>query len=248
MKQISKYIFLYLFLFLIFSIFGYILLDTEFEFFSYILFYTALNMILMPLARFRWLKIPIIIILLPFHLLILVVELLTPITNWIITIIIVSGIIVIMTNHLPDYLGLHFSPAIKAYLGITLISIILSLYGNKLYEFWLKLGDEKKNYLKVGLRIHNEKRTRFMIFVLYFVMIVVSTLLNLFEKQIFKIERLDYAILQSFATYVAFDRIITTYSSTRIKDKLTEIKIEYLKILKKKFNKVEKGEEKTPDL
>jgi hypothetical protein len=197
----------------------------------------------MPFARWRWLRIPILILLLPFHLLILTVELLTPITNWIITIIVVSGTIVFITSHLPDIIGFEFTPSIKAYIGITTTSIVLCLYGNKLYEFWLKISDEKKKYLKVGLRIHNEKRTRFLIFVLYFVMIVVSTLFNLYDRQIFKIDRLDYTILQSFATFIAFDRIITTYSSTKIKDKLNEIKIEYLKIIRTKFSKTKQNKE-----
>ena len=67
-------------------------------------------------------------------------------------------------------------------------------------------------------------------------MIVLTTVFNLAEQKLFKIDRLDYAVLQSFATYIAFDRLVTTYSTTKLKEKLCEIKLEYMKIIRKKFN------------
>lgn len=49
------------------------------------------------------------------------------------------------------------------------------------------------------------------------------------------IDKLDYAFIQSFATYVAFDRVRTTYGNPELKETFINIFQEYIKVLKLEF-------------
>jgi len=211
---------------------GVLLQETELKFVSYLIFYAAITSFLVLFFDIKWLRIPILIVTAPFLLIIFFFRVLTPFFTWIVSQFFAISIILFLTIKIPEFFDYNLAVATKSYLALTLIAIVLTQFGNRIFVFWNSFYESNKIYQSIGIQIYNQKRTRFIIFVCYFLLLILTTFYNLSESQFFEIARIDYAVLQSFATYIAFDRILSIYDASKIKYEFKSICKEYMKVIK----------------
>jgi len=106
------------------------------------------------------------------------------------------------------------------YILLTTTSIIISTFGNKIIEFWHYIDNktEREKFLELSLKILDQKKSRYLIFVIYFVLLIIFNFASFNNTPIFNDKELTTTILQSFATFIAYDRLYTNWKS------ITEIK------------------------
>lgn len=104
---------------------------------------------------------------------------------------------------------------------LTSTSIIMTTFGNIiLRQLHATLDTEnKEQQYELSLKILDEKKTRIIIFAVYFVLLVVFNIGALNDKPLLDSERLTTAILQSFVTFIAYDRLLTSWSSLNANSK-----------------------------
>lgn len=71
--------------------------------------------------------------------------------------------------------------------------------------------EELSNYLL------SENNIKFVVFVIYFLIIVTVNFYNFQDSSYYETEKIDKAVLQSFVTYIAFDRIISSLKQVEFK-------------------------------
>ncbi len=119
------------------------------------------------------------------------------------------------------YLGLLYIPerifdidinfVTKAYIVFTLFSIIFRVFAEKIFLFTGKLHfkkeNEKEHYeLMVGM-INNE-RIRYVLYFFYFFVLIIFSYMKFMAIDLFKHQNIQDAMLSSFATFIAFDRLV----------------------------------------
>lgn len=116
----------------------------------------------------------------------------------------------------------HIEFAAGIYLVLTISSIASTTFSERLIKSWHKV--QNKDYKELGeslsLKLFGQNKIRFIIFIFYFLLLIVFTFSRLNKMPILKQDNIDIAILQSFATYVAFDRLVSNW--TTLKNKQTE--------------------------
>ena len=102
----------------------------------------------------------------------------------------------------------------KIYLIFTLSTITIVLYNeriiarvNKVQEYD-KPNDREVKQLEFTKLFINKNNAKFGIYVFYFFILVVTSIITLNKIEVFENKDLMSATLQSFATYIAFERII----------------------------------------
>ena len=71
--------------------------------------------------------------------------------------------------------------------------------------------EELSNYLL------SENNIKFVVFVIYFIIIVMINFYNFQDLSYYETEKIDKAVLQSFVTYISFDRIISSLKQVEFK-------------------------------
>lgn len=71
--------------------------------------------------------------------------------------------------------------------------------------------EELSNYLI------SENNIKFVVFVIYFIIIVIVNFYNFQDLSYYETEKIDKAVIQSFVTYIAFDRIISSLKQVEFK-------------------------------
>lgn len=114
-----------------------------------------------------------------------------------------------------EILNISLEPQLELYLVFSLTAIIITIFGEKLMLFitnWLFITKDKtkiiSNY-ELALGFANKDRIRFAIFFLYFVHIIYFSIDSLNGSLNLLDEQTNYAILHSFATYLAFDQLVS---------------------------------------
>jgi len=68
----------------------------------------------------------------------------------------------------------------------------------------------------------NQEKTRLIIFIIYFVLLLIFNFALLNKIQLAQLEKMDVAIIQSFATFLAFDRVHSNWPTQNKKNKVAE--------------------------
>lgn len=130
-----------------------------------------------------------------------------------------SSILVLIAPEL--LFGWVIENAAAVFVILTVSSIVVTVYGDKLIGYWHNIQDkdDKKKHKELSMIILDQSKTRWLIFAFYFVLLIVFTFASLNNTLLFSLKNIDIAILQSFATYVAFDRLITNWNTVKSKSK-----------------------------
>lgn len=105
--------------------------------------------------------------------------------------------------------------ATMVYIVLTATSIIMTTFGDKIVQKWHAVQSEKDKdyYHQLSLRLLDQKKSRYLMFGIYFILLIVFNIASFNGTPLFGDDKITTAILQSFATYIAFDRLQTNWSS-----------------------------------
>ena len=111
----------------------------------------------------------------------------------------------------------HVMAPAGLFISLTVTSITVTSFGNRLVEFYHDLDgrDEKEKYKLLSLKVLDQAKTRLLIFTLYFILLIVFTFLSLNQIELLAFENIHISILQSFAAYTAFDRIVANWHTIK---------------------------------
>jgi len=153
-----------------------------------------------------------------------------------------AGIIALFFKVVPVWLfNIDLSYTSNLYLALTFSLIFITIFSEKLIIMINKImniehGDELvENYSNLTLHLINRARTKYLIYFLFFCYIIIYTVYNLNDIELFEIKNTNVAIMQTFGTYLAFDRLISNKNLLILEPKLFISKI--YKIWKFDFQK-----------
>jgi hypothetical protein len=110
---------------------------------------------------------------------------------------------------------LQLTYSTKAYIFICSSTLLLRSFGNILISLIVRWGykqENKREHINLTLGLINEERIRYLIYLLFFIALLILPFYT-FQGQKFSYNRnLPGAILSSFATYIAFDRLFNNWS------------------------------------
>lgn len=197
---------------------------------SYFCLYAAVLIGTEPLNKYRIFK--------PIHIILwtpMVVVLLITNTFKILSSIYFMYIISFAIGYLPlylfqNFLSVEFSYNEWIFYTFTLAAIIATTWGNMLTKFWLLTEEKEDRKLlhETSLKLINQKKTRILIFVLYFLALIISNITSLRNIPIFETENIDKTIISSFGVYVAFDRILSNWKTIKSKEGNSKINWQYI--------------------
>ncbi len=102
----------------------------------------------------------------------------------------------------------------STYILLSASSIILTTWGGRISRYIRHLfidGQQKTQEVKIV----DQRKIRFLLIFIYFIAIIIFTLASLLSYPIFDIEKMDYSIIQSFATYISYDRLVRNYPTIK---------------------------------
>lgn len=142
------------------------------------------------------------------------------------------GLIAIFYKFVPKYFfGIDVNYAAKVYLTLTTASIFITFWSEKLM-IWCRRtmnGDNPEElldlYKDLGHHLINRQRTRYLIFLAFFCYILVYSTASLNNIELFTVENTNVAVMQTFGTYIAFDRLISNKNLFHFSPKLFLAKI-----------------------
>jgi hypothetical protein len=131
--------------------------------------------------------------------------------------IIVFGMIFILVYSSQNVFNYQMNFTAGIYLILTLTAIVTTSFADRLIKWWNYAQDKKyKNrVINLSIKLFGQKKVRLFIFLIYFFLLIIFTFSSLNNIILVKIDKIDIAILQSFATYVAFDRIISNWPNIK---------------------------------
>lgn len=121
------------------------------------------------------------------------------------------------------------------YLTLTTSAVIITQFGNKINSLLLKHHEFTEKLKGLSFSIHSENNARIGIFILYLLLIIITTFYGLFDTNAFYEKKLDYAVIQSFATYIAFDRVKSNIKLSNLKGGLKDITANLIQYVKSIF-------------
>lgn len=136
------------------------------------------------------------------------------------TYIMILGVTTILVFILPkESFNYHIEFAAVIYLVLTISSIAATTFSERLIKSWhnAQNKDYKELSENLSLKLFGQNKIRFIIFIFYFILLILFTFTTLNKIPLFKQDNIDIAVLQSFATYIAFDRLVSNWSTLKIK-------------------------------
>jgi hypothetical protein len=110
-------------------------------------------------------------------------------------------------------LGVNISGETVVFIYLTIPSIIMSAWGDKiLFSYYKNIRNNREKEYEVTVKLINQKRIRLFLFTIYFLLLFVSNILFLNDYFDVQSQRMLNAFLYSFAVFVAFDRVISNWS------------------------------------
>jgi hypothetical protein len=138
--------------------------------------------------------------------------------SFIYTYLMILGGTVILVFLIPKFF-FHYSVEFAAgvYVVLTIASILATTFSEKIIKSVHSAQNREYSQFseRVSLKLFGQSNVRFAIFVFYFILLIVFNFSNLNKTPLLKQEHIDTAVLQSFATYVAFDRIISNWNAMK---------------------------------
>jgi hypothetical protein len=117
-----------------------------------------------------------------------------------------------MLRYIPEIiLNTDMNYSTKVYISITLFSIVFTTFGKTLLRFGGEMNfksDNKKEHTELMLGIINDNNIRFGLYLVYFLILAVFSYSDLMNVKLFKEENISKAVLFSFATFIAYDRLL----------------------------------------
>ena len=116
--------------------------------------------------------------------------------------------------------------ATKLYLVLVLGTIFITLFCEKIIKIMNKVMNYEKSKqrinsnLDLALSLANKSKVRFVIYLSFFIYLIIFSVERLNNIQIFETEQFNFAVFYSFATYIAFERILHNLNLMQINPKL----------------------------
>ena len=124
---------------------------------------------------------------------------------------IVYLITVIIFEVLPvDLFHYHFTKALNIYLEISISALVVAYFYDKVLSIWDYVFIRRDEHKKLSYKIMNQSRAKFSIYFLYFTALLILNITRLNGQPVFPYI-LEKAILESFGTFLAFERIISNW-------------------------------------
>jgi hypothetical protein len=114
---------------------------------------------------------------------------------------------------LPEKIGHDLSFETKAFLGITLSTILIRAFGDWLIKSlvrWYYKPDNVHEHLELTSQLVNEERIRYGIYIMFFISTVLVTFFTLEKIKVFNHEKMGLALISSFSAFIAFDRLFNS--------------------------------------
>lgn len=185
-------------------------------FIGYFLTYIGIVAVTLAIPDWKFLKWVKAIILIPAGILMLIGPLNKVFLAFVMAYIMPLATIALFFKYIPlKIFNLDLSYAANAYLVLTISLIFVTIYGEKLIRFFNGILNDNNpeklvnNYSELALHLMNRSRTKYFIFFMFFCYIIVYSVASLNDIEIFEIKNTNVAIMQTFGTYIAFDRLIS---------------------------------------
>jgi len=120
----------------------------------------------------------------------------------------------------------NLNSATELYLVLVLGTIFITLFCEKTIKFMNKVMNYEKSKqrinsnLDLALSLANKSKVRFVIYLSFFIYLIIFSVERLNNIQIFETEQFNFAVFYSFATYIAFERILHNLNLMQINPKL----------------------------
>ena len=217
MKSVSsKDKFFIFFIGLVFLISGYLLSDNNelsSLIFKCIFYYGFIFAMALILPKNRYINKILLVIKMPFFILTLFMPLIKMFYLFIWGFVVPFIICFLVFSVIPEVIfNIDLTDATKIYLIVTLGTIIIILFSDKIIQKVnsIQEGDKphrQESQLEFSRLFVNNGIAKFSIYAFYFIIIVVSSVVTLNRISTFLEKDMMLAIVQSFATYIAFERI-----------------------------------------
>lgn len=221
-------------------------------FFRYILTYLGVLSITLTLPDWKIFKIIKIIISIPAGIFFYIGPLLKVFFVFTYAYLLPFGLFSFFYKYVPIYiLNFNLSYASKVYLVLTSTTIFVTLFSEKIMIWTNKIINENNPdelvslYHSLGTHLINKHRTRYIIFFSFFIYLIIYSLTSLNQNDLFNIENTNVAIMQTFGTYIAFDRLISNRNLFEFKPKIFLQKLSKIWIFDYNDNKI--GSKKNND-
>lgn len=125
-------------------------------------------------------------------------------------------------KYLSTYSNINLEFSTKLYLLITIFTIIIRSFGNQLISTLVKHYykiDNQKEHISLTLSLVNEERIRYCIYIVFMIILVYFSIINLEGDEIFIYKNIPSSVLNSFATFIAYDRLINNWSLIKFNPK-----------------------------
>lgn len=125
-------------------------------------------------------------------------------------------------KHISQFTNISLEYSTKLYLQISIYTILIRSFGNQLIGFLVKFyykTDNQKEHVNLTLSLVNEERIRYSIYLVFLVLLVYFSIINLEGEDSFTHKNVPSAVLNSFASFIAFDRLINNWSLIKFNSK-----------------------------
>ena len=200
--------------------------------YGYILTYMGLVFIVITLPENKYLNWFKAIILIPAGIIGFIGPLMKILFEFIFAYFLPLGIIAMFYKFVPTRVfDININYSAKVYLTLTTTSIVTTLCSEKLM-IWCRKTMNSDNpaellhlYHDLGNHLINKQRTRYIIFLAFFCYIVLYSIASLNDIELFSVKNINVAVMQTFGTYIAFDRLISNKNLLEFSPKLFFSKI-----------------------
>ena len=125
---------------------------------------------------------------------------------------------------LPVKMGYPLSLSAHVYLTSTFFAIISTTMADRIIKFYhyLQAKDYRNFSETLALKSLNQQKIKYLLFLLYFFALILFNVNTFIDNPLKADPKVATAILQSFATYLAFDRIIVNFHLLKNKTEKNE--------------------------
>lgn len=124
---------------------------------------------------------------------------------------IVYLITVLIFEVLPvDLFNYNFTKPLVIYLEITISSLVVAYFYDKVVGIWDYIFITRDEHKQLSYKIMNQSRAKFSLYFLYFIALLVLNVSRLNNHPVIDYT-IEKAILESFGTFLAFERIISNW-------------------------------------
>lgn len=197
---------------------------------AYPVFYICLLLMFAPIQHLKLLRPVYQLLWVPAFVVLIVAPIYLPLATWLLSQILVVGGTFMLIELILKFFGHGSNLNLLLYFGLTLSAILLTTIGNRFYRIY-PFNKFNKEYIEVGMKLHSQKRTKIYIYAMYFLILITSMVNKLTDKSLFPNVVLGEIYIQSFATYLAFDRIQNAVKEISVYAKIRELWKEYIAVV-----------------